>query len=340
MLLQQSVEKQWYGKPHWLWLLAPLSLVFWGLSRVRKPLQTLGAKPLTCPVIVVGNIAVGGTGKTPLIIALANTLINAGFSPAIVSRGYGVEIKTPTLVPPNGDTLIFGDEPVLVANSCACPVIISQNRTAAVIAAQQTYGCDVVLSDDGLQHYRMARSFEIAVFDGARGIGNGWCLPVGPLRELSSRLDSVDFVVINGEGELPHTSKKPVVHFSLQPMGWVNVKTGRSKALSPLPWLAETGNNKHRILAVAGIGNPQRFFNTLTELGAFFNPKPHADHHIFTEYDFELANGGPVVMTAKDAVKCRDLAESNWWYLAVEASLPLALAQAVIDHCKQWPKVG
>ena len=336
MSLQQHVEKQWYGQPHWLWLLAPLSLIFLGVSWMRKKIQKASTKAPACPVIVVGNIAVGGTGKTPLIIALANALIDAGLHPAIVSRGYGVEAKTPALVPPAGDTSAYGDEPVLIANSCACPVIICNNRTAAVLAAQQTYGCNVVLSDDGLQHYRMARSFEIAVFDGARGTGNGWCLPVGPLRELSARLDSVNFVAINGEGELTHTPKAPVAHFDLQPVGWVNVKNGRFKKLSPLPWLAETGNNKHRILAVAGIGNPQRFFNTLTVLGAFFNPKPHAVHHVFTEYDFELANGGPVVMTAKDAVKCRELAESNWWYLAVEATLPPALKQAVIAHCKEW----
>lgn len=336
---KQSIEKQWYGKPSWLWLLAPLSGVFWGLSHLRKKMLSAKAYHAPCPVIIVGNIAVGGTGKTPLIIALANALQRAGFSPAIVSRGYGAAFNDVTLVPPAADPKIFGDEPVLIANSCDCPVIIAKKRVLGVQTAHQAYACNVVLCDDGLQHYALGRSFEIAVFDGTRGVGNGWCLPVGPLRELPSRLARVNFTVINGQ-TLVNMPAMPtqVGYFSLRPVGWVNVKTGLCKVLGGLPWAAETGNNKQRVIAAAGIGNPQRFFEVLQTLGVFFETKVFADHHSYNAQDFAIANGRPVVMTAKDAVKCRAFAQPNWWYLAVEAELPIELEHAVIEHCQQWPQ--
>lgn len=335
MSLKYSIEKQWYGKPTWLLALAPLSAVFSIFSVRRKKRQQKTAYQASCPVIVVGNIAVGGTGKTPVIIALVQLLKDSEFRPAVVTRGYGSnlpdDIKFPALVPPNADANIYGDEPVLIAASAQCPVWVGKDRVAAVKAAEQQ-GCNVILSDDGLQHYNMARSFELVVQDHERGVGNGWCFPVGPLRELPDRLASVDFVLNN------HASRKAkeVMHddsaMVLQPSAWVNIKSGARAPVGALPWRGETGNNQ-RVFAVAGIGNPRRFFKTLEQMDVFFEAQDFEDHHHYCAEDFALANGRPVVMTAKDAVKCRAFAESNWWYLEVEAILPEALTVRILSHC-------
>lgn len=335
MSLKHSIEKQWYGKPTWLLALAPLSAVFSVLSLRRKKQLQAKAYKASCPVIVVGNIAVGGTGKTPVILALIQLLKDSEFRPGVVMRGYGAKlpdtIKSPVLVPPDADANTFGDEPVLIASHAECPVWIAKDRVSAVKAAEQ-YGCNVILSDDGLQHYAMARSFELVVQDSQRGIGNGWCFPVGPLRESPERLSTVDFVLNN------HSSRslKEVAHddsaMVLQPAAWVNVKKGTRVPVDALPWRGETGANQ-RVVAVAGIGNPKRFFNTLEQMGVFFEAQSFDDHHRYSSEDFALVNGRPVVMTAKDAVKCRALAEANWWYLEVEAILPEALTVRILSHC-------
>ncbi|WP_053981452.1 tetraacyldisaccharide 4'-kinase [Marinagarivorans algicola] len=333
--IQHSVERQWYSKPTWLYALAPLSGVFLGVSRLRKKYQQHKAYKAACPVIVVGNIAVGGTGKTPVIIALAKALKDAGFMPGIVSRGYGASMTTDGLVhalPFGADAHTYGDEPVLIAQKSDCPVWIATDRVAAVKAAEYA-GCNVILADDGLQHYKMGRSFELVVQDANRGTGNGWCLPVGPLRELPERLNSVDYVLNNSSEQSELASSNNA--FSLKPAGWVNVKTGLCQALTALPWRGETGT-KQRVLAVAGIGNPARFFKTLQRLEVFFKPQSFPDHHAFSAQDFALANGLPVVMTAKDAIKCQHFAEENWWYLSVEADLPQDLLHRIIQHCEMF----
>ncbi|HEY7771631.1 MAG TPA: tetraacyldisaccharide 4'-kinase [Marinagarivorans sp.] len=335
MSLKRSIEKQWYGKPTWLWLLAPLSMLFVWLSRYRKKTLQKRAYHAHCPVIVVGNIAVGGTGKTPAIIALVKLLKASGYRPAVVSRGYGAklpaDIKKPAIVMQNADALAYGDEPVLIANSAQCPVWIASDRVAAVKAAEQQ-GSNVILSDDGLQHYKMARSFEIAVQDSVRGLGNGWCFPVGPLRELPERLATVDFVLNNCTGADNAKPSRDDNAMRLQPVAWVNVRSGARMSVSALPWRGETGANQ-RVFALAGIGNPSRFFRSLEQLNVFFEPKAFADHHVYSAGDFDLVNGRPVVMTAKDAVKCRAFAEPNWWYLDVEAELPESLNARVLSHC-------
>lgn len=336
--IQQSVERQWYNKPTWLYALAPLSGVFLGLSQLRKKRQQRKAYTASCPVIVVGNIALGGTGKTPVIIALAKALKDAGFMPGIVSRGYGASITTDGLVhslPFGADAQTYGDEPALIAQKSDCPVWIATDRVAAVKAAEYA-GCNVILADDGLQHYKMGRSFELVVQDASRGTGNGWCLPVGPLRELPERLNSVDYVLHNCAEDVD--SKDFSHSFRLKPAGWINVKTGLCQALTALPWRGETGT-KQRVLAVAGIGNPARFFSTLQRLGVFFEPLSFPDHHAFSTQDFALANGLPVVMTAKDAIKCQRFAEENWWYLSVEANLPQDLLHRIIQHCDLFEPV-
>lgn len=338
MSLKRSIEKQWYGKPTWLWLFAPLSALFVWLSRQRKKSHQKVAYQAHCPVIVVGNIAVGGTGKTPAIIALVKFLKASGYRPAVVSRGYGAklpfDVKMPALVKQNADALVYGDEPVLIANNAQCPVWIAIDRSSAVKAAE-LHGSNVILSDDGLQHYKMARSFEIVVQDSVRGVGNGWCFPVGPLRELPERLGTVDFVLINQTETAAAKTRRGDNAMLLRPSAWVNLRSGARIPVSTLPWRGETGANQ-RVFAFAGIGNPDRFFHSLEQLAVFFEPHAFADHHVYRSEDFALVNGRPVVMTAKDAVKCRAFAEPNWWYLDVEADLPDSLTASVLSHCMNF----
>lgn len=344
MNLRSNIEKQWYGKPTWLWLLLPLSGVFWGLSRLRKKKLQKKAFTPACPTIIVGNISVGGTGKTPLIIALVDALKNAGLDVVVISRGYGANspesirhsvIRVPIFEDSPTAAAEYGDEPLMIARQTQATVLICRNRVLAAEAAAKQYQADVVLCDDGMQHYALGRSFEIAVIDASRGIGNGWCLPVGPLRELPNRLKLVDWVVVNGEvhalpedlkGSLDHNS---VTSVQLQPIVWVNVKTGERKALTDL-FLRTT------VSAIAGIGHPERFFSTLNQLGVAFKAYPFPDHHHYQPSDFSVLPSGPVVMTEKDAVKCQACAKDNWWYLAVEFNLPKVFTHAVIEHCKSF----
>jgi tetraacyldisaccharide 4'-kinase len=346
--LRQHIEHQWYGKTTWLWILVPFSMLFRLLSHWRKKFLQSNAYHAKCPVIVVGNIVVGGTGKTPVLIALVAALKEAGFNPAVVARGYGRATSkraAPLQVPHDGDAKTYGDEPILIAKNSHCPVWVAEDRAAAVQMAER-HGSDVILSDDGLQHYRMGRSFELVVQDGQRAYGNGWCLPVGPLREAPIRLSSVDYVLINTGAlklaedirDLSDDSSEATddrCTMALHPSGWVNVKTGHCNAIASQPWRSQTGNAQ-RVHAIAGIGNPLRFFDTLEQLNVRCECHSFPDHHPFSLNDFAIFNGQPVVMTAKDAVKCRAFAQPNWWYLSVQAVLPPSLVEKVIEHCKNF----
>ena len=353
--MQKNIEKQWYSKPSWLWLLAPLSGVFWGVSCARKKWLSQRAYTPTCPTLVVGNISVGGTGKTPFIIALANALKQAGLKPVVISRGYGATVEGVQCVPLEAFSIdasssdsppanafddlaqTYGDEPVMIAQHTGCPVLVGRERTQAARLAVETYQADVILCDDGMQHYALGRTLEIAMIDARRGLGNGWCLPVGPLRELSSRLTQVDWTVINGEVEhLPDELKRllysaPHIAVQLQPVAWVNVKTGERK---PLAFLLDTPEfTKTPFNAIAGIGHPERFFATLQNLGLAFKPQAFPDHHRFEVSDFLDLPPHAVLMTEKDAVKCRAFAQDNWWFLAVEFTLPKLFIHNIIKHC-------
>lgn len=319
------LQRLWYGSSFFAWLLWPVSLLFRGISTLRRRQQQKRAadERLSLPVVVVGNISVGGTGKTPLLIALAQALQGAGLRPGIVSRGYGGRAPYhPFVVTPDADPAHSGDESLLISMVTGCPVVIDPERLRAVRWLEEQNACDVILSDDGLQHYRMPRTVEIAVIDGTRGLGNGHCLPAGPLREPPERLTAVNFVVVNGE---------PSERLRRQLAG---VKTVHTMALEPDRFRSLAGGDvlalwqwstSWRVHAVAGIGHPERFFGTLEKLG--FEVIPHAfpDHHDFLAADLAFGDDLPVVMTAKDAVKCRSFAEDRHWVLDVSARVPDAL---------------
>lgn len=302
------IERHWYRRSWLSILLLPLSLLFCALSTLRRAFYRFGlfrVQHIDAPVIVVGNITVGGTGKTPLVSWLARRLTRAGFRPGIISRGYGGEATNwPLDVGAETDPQESGDEAVVLARTAGCPVIVDPQRVRGARALVTRAGCNVILSDDGLQHYALARDIEIAVVDGERRHGNGFCLPAGPLREPTGRLRQVDLVVANGRpaaGEY-RMVLRPAVFRPLRHDG------------PDLPLAHFQGQSVH---AVAGIGNPGRFFADLRHLG--IEPCEHAfpDHHRFLTEELHFPDKRPVLMTEKDAVKCARLAGVSGWYLAV-----------------------
>lgn len=308
----------WYRRGGWGWLLAPLGLLFAAVAgRRRRVLQCrYQGRPFAAPVVVVGNISVGGTGKTPLLMALAQRLSARGRRPGIVSRGYGGKPgPTPVLVTPAHPPAVVGDEPRLIAQTTGCPVVVCADRRAAVDWLLANCDCDLVLSDDGLQHYRLHRDFEIAVLDGERGLGNGRCLPAGPLREPPGRLAEVDAVVVNG-GD--YRAPVAALRMALRPVAFRHLASGGHYPAGLLP--PEWGKDG-RVHAVAGIGNPERFRATLETLGVNADLRPLPDHHALSAADLRFPDALPVVITAKDAVKCERLADPRLWVLEVVAEL-------------------
>jgi len=335
-----SLLDAWYDKSQrtrlWLWPLWPVSRVYAALARRRRIHleQRRARNPTLPPVIVIGNIALGGTGKTPLIIALARLLLAHGLKPGIVSRGYGGS-KEPASVTALSRPEDVGDEAVLVHRQTGCPVRVDAQRLRGVEALCVQSACDVILSDDGLQHYALPRALEIVVIDGERLLGNGHCLPAGPLREPPSRLREVDWLVFNGgtaggqdtvarQAGLP--ANFPVrTAMTLEPACWVNLASGERVALTALP-LRDSGV----LHALAGIGNPQRFFDTVRGLGYTPLCHPFSDHYRFTAHDLQFAAAHTLVMTSKDAVKCEVFAGTHCWYLEVEARLAPAFTTPLL----------
>lgn len=310
------MNRLWYSKNPIAWLLLPISLIFFILSTVRRALYCTGIFKVThfpVPVIVVGNINVGGTGKTPLVIWLTQYLKKQGYSPGIVSRGYGgANSREPCVVTNYSDPAIVGDEPWLLAHRCQCPVVVNRNRPLAVEYLLENNRCDIVISDDGLQHYALARDIEIAVIDGQRRFGNGFCLPSGPLREIKSRLRSVDLIVNNG-GPV----KEDEYLMRLNGIEICSVKNNNPIERHPLSFLK--GQTVH---AVAGIGHPSRFFKYLKNFGLTIIEHPFPDHHSFLASDFGFDDqSSPILMTEKDAMKCKKIAKNNYWYLPVDAQM-------------------
>ena len=321
----ERLQHHWYRLSPLHLLLFPVSLVFRSLAAARRFLYRTGilaSVKLPVPVVVVGNISVGGTGKTPLTLWLAQQLIDNGWHPGIVSRGYtkATEQKSaPHEISIEDAADEVGDEPLLMAQRALCPVWIGRNRPAAALALLQAHPeCDIILSDDGLQHYRLQRDVEIVVVDGARRFGNGLLLPAGPLREPVSRMHTVDAVVING-GQANGTEFAMILQGSL----FYNL-------LNPAIVVSASEFAGQHLHAIAGIGHPRRFFTHLEHLG--LNAQQHAfpDHHRYSATDIAFKDADAILMTEKDAVKCAAFATEKCWVLRVDAQVNTALTQLIL----------
>lgn len=304
------LNRIWYRNSPLRWGLWPVSAVYLALARLRRTAYRRGWRPsveTAVPVIVVGNVSVGGTGKTPFVIWLAAQLAQRGRKVGIVTRGYrGKGTVWPQAVTADSDPAEVGDEPVLLARRTGCPVVAGPDRVACVEALLKASRLDVVISDDGLQHYRLARAFEIAVVDGARGMGNGLCLPAGPLREPPSRLAEVDAIVVNGPG-FGHAG---VFRAEAVVTKVYSLKDGVERTLESF--------RAEPVHAVAGIGNPQRFFDLLIDADLEVEAHPLDDHAEITQDELTFDEPGAVLITEKDAVKCEHLKPNGVWCVVVD----------------------
>lgn len=291
------------------WLLLPLAALFCVLTWLRRGYyRRWPSPPLPVPVIVVGNLTVGGTGKTPVVAALAQYLRQHGRRVGIISRGYGGKATAdPRTVTPTTDPALAGDEPVLLAQLTACPVVVAPNRYQAALHLLAHHPCDVLLSDDGLQHYRLPRDLELVILSETR-CGNGYCLPAGPLRESARRLRTVTAVLTRGVPQ--------VGEWALQLQPGAVWKLDDPTQCHPLAyWQGQT------VYALAGIAYPERFFSLLRAAGLTVLARPFPDHHRYTLADCQVPTPLPVFMTAKDAVKCTRLGLTTAWVVPVTAVL-------------------
>ncbi|WP_371366206.1 tetraacyldisaccharide 4'-kinase [Pseudomonas sp. QL9] len=312
MAFSDRLLQAWYQGHPALGLLRPLEALYRRVAQRKRDAYLEGRSEsyrAPVPVIVVGNITVGGTGKTPMILWLIEHCRARGLKVGVVSRGYGA--KPPSLpwrVRAEHSASEAGDEPLMIVQRCGVPLMIDPDRPAAVRALLAEEPLDLILCDDGMQHYRLARDLELVLIDAARGLGNRRCLPAGPLREPAERLESVDAVLYNGASSDPAGA----FSFVLQPSALVNLRSNEAVGL-------EHFAPDQQVHALAGIGNPQRFFATLEAL--HLRPVPHAfpDHAAFSAEQLNFSPALPLLMTEKDAVKCRAYAAADWWYLAVDA---------------------
>lgn len=307
------IERVWSGKSWFYLLLLPFSWLYGVISLLRRLAYQNGwltSWKASVPVVVVGNLTAGGNGKTPVVIWLVEQLKQQGFKPAVVSRGYGGKSDHyPLLLSPQITPAMAGDEPVLIYHRTGVPVAVAPVRREAVKALLAQYDIDIIITDDGLQHYALQRDYEIVVIDGQRRFGNGWWLPAGPMRERAGRLNTVDAVIVNGGIQQDNE-----IMMSLTGDIAVNLKTGEKKPVNQL----------NKSVAIAGIGHPPRFFQSLQDKGvSLIATKAFSDH---SEYHAQALkqltpNDEPLIMTEKDAVKCQHFAQDNWWYLPVSAAI-------------------
>lgn len=314
-----TLEQSWYKPLGWSLLLWPLSVVFGWVSALRRQCFKRGllkSHKVAAPVIVVGNISVGGTGKTPFTLWLCDFLQQQGLKPGILSRGYGVKLAAPTLVNAAHTAADVGDEPRLLASASGCPVLVWPNRVEGATALLAQTDVNILICDDGLQHYALQRDLEIVLIDGQRGLGNGCLLPAGPLREGAWRLRHVDLVLSNSGASAWTPYQLTVQALPVQP---VNPASAQALAAGAA------------VSIVTGIGNPQRFVHTVEQAG--YQVQAHyffPDHHSFQPADFAGVQG-PILMTAKDAVKCQAFAQDHWYLLPVSA-LPAPPAVALLTQ--------
>jgi len=312
----KSLDYYWYESSPVNWLLLPLSAFYRLVIGIRRLLYKFKIKKsisVDVPVIVIGNIVAGGSGKTPLLISLCEYARKKGFVPGVVSRGYGGNFTGLKQVTNTDDAILVGDEPLMIHQKIDVPVVVGSDRVAAINLLLKENSCDVVFSDDGLQHYRMSRDFEIAVVDASRQFGNGFCLPAGPLREPISRLSEVDLIIYNATG----VSSTEPYFYSLQFSNAEPLNGGESKLLSSF--------EQKTVHAMAGIGNPTRFFNQLREKGIAVIEHAFSDHHQYILDDFVGWQKDCIIMTEKDAIKCSGLPLPDAWVVNANAHMSPAL---------------
>ena len=316
----KSLAHYWYQSTPvanlYAWSLLPLSWLYCLIATARRKVYQLKLKKsfaADVPVVVIGNIVVGGSGKTPLLISLCEFIKEKGFKPGVVSRGYGGKVAGVKQVQQNDSAELVGDEPLMIYQNTNVPVVVGADRVAAIDYLLKNNQCDIVLSDDGLQHYRMQRDIEIAVVDAGRGFGNGFCLPAGPLRERPARLDEVDIVVYNGT-----VDDAALCTYALETLSVCPMHSDDCVALSDF-----SGKKVH---AVAGIGHPPRFFTQLREAGIEVIEHAFSDHHAYSQADFSDWQNDIILMTEKDAVKCRQLLLPDAWVVNVSAVFSATLA--------------
>jgi tetraacyldisaccharide 4'-kinase len=320
----------WYQKSSLLaYLLSPAALLYRAITLGHRNLYRFGIKKtrhFSIPVIVVGNITVGGVGKTPFVIWLANWLKSQGYHPGIVSRGYGGSANQhPQIVTENSDPHWVGDEAILLRYKTQCPMVIAANRPRAVEKLIADFDCNIVISDDGLQHHALARDVEIVIVDAHRKFGNNFCLPAGPLRESTQRLKTVDFVINNGSAnEISEDYFKIAVNDVYQINNLQNKLNLQSFA-------------NQRVHAVAGIGDPQRFFQQLKHAGIQIIEHAFPDHHGYQKRDLNFDDNLPILMTEKDAVKCRHFVDDRYWCVPINVEVPQVfidkLQKSIFEKC-------
>jgi len=344
------IEKVWFFQHSAKWILVPLLLpltaIFWLLSAARRLCFQLGlfnSYAIDVPIIVVGNIGIGGNGKTPIVLYLVEQCLAQGVKVGVISRGYGGEAPHyPYLLNENSTAKEAGDEPFLIYQRHNIPVIVGSDRVAsAKLLVEQ--GCELIITDDGLQHYRLKRDLELIVIDSKRQFGNGLLLPAGPLRESLWRLKTVDALIFNGEMNTEIKSLKIEnilkINMILAASKVVNLKTDQCLTITDFQQTYLSENNQY-INAMAGIGDPSRFFKTLTDIGfSLHKTVGFVDHQEYNENQFtDFSDEIPLLMTEKDAVKCKNLAKENYWYLPVDAQIQqqqiLPLLTRIFDKVK------
>ena len=328
MNLKQRISEGWQKRGMLAVLLLPFAMVFAlavNLRRLAYRLGWLASVKLPISVVVIGNITAGGSGKTPLVLYLAQELTRRGWRPGIVSRGYGGSAQDIQAVSPASAAGVVGDEPLLLAHRASCPVFIGRDRVAAARALLSEHAdCNVLIADDGLQHLRLARDVEIVVVD-ERGLGNGWPLPAGPLRECPARIAEAHALVLNGDASLPPVFNPPRV-FGMRLAG-----ERFSNLHDPQRTRSAADFRGLRLHALAGIGNPARFFRQLEQMGLQVVTHAFPDHHVYQASELMFAGADALLMTEKDAVKCQAFAPPETWVLPVEAQLDSDLAQWLVE---------
>lgn len=322
--MQKGIEQRWYSDESPPFLLRPLGKAFGAVASLRRRYLQSSAEKLNLPVIVVGNISVGGTGKTPFTIWLVQRLQSWGFRPGVISRGYGGKAAAyPYRVSQDSPTAECGDEPLLIALHTGVPVMVDANRVRAARALIEAGEVDVLVADDGLQHYRLARDLEICVVDGRRGFGNGAQIPAGPLRELPTRLNEIPLVIVNGGAfELAHPGR---INMRLETDEAVDIYSAERRKLASF---------RHApVHAVVGIGNPSRFLNSLRQSGIEFVPHVFPDHHPYEAEDVRFNDDMAVLMTEKDAIKCRAFADGRHFSVPVSVEIDEEGTELVQQSC-------